>query len=211
MSENTNSHNQKIETITVLLVAAAIVATAWCAYQATLWSGIQVFLLRDAGALGVQSTMKIIQQGQRTGLDSILFLEYVNALHNNDQKLANFYHERIRPELREAIDAWMKTNPLDNPNAPPHPFVMPEYEQSFAKESEELVKLTEQKVEQARQANRTSDNYVLLTVLYSLTLFSGGIINKFSTRQLRLVIFAGGVIIFSVSTAMLVFLPIAVS
>lgn len=208
MSEIPKRTEKRIEMIVALLMAVAIVSTAWCAYQATLWSGIQVFLLRDAGAAGMQFTMKTIQQGQRTGLDSLLFIEYIKSLHNNDTDLANFYLERVRPELRDSIMAWLDKNPFENPNAPPHPFVMPEYEQTFAKEAEDLAKQSEIKVQQAQQANQNSDNYVLLTVLYASVLFSGGIITRFSSKQLRMIIFAGSLITFSVATSMLVFLPI---
>jgi hypothetical protein len=55
-------------------------------------------------------------------LDAITFIEYVKALNNNDEKLAQFFFERFREDFKPAVEAWLKTNPLENPDAPPTPF-----------------------------------------------------------------------------------------
>jgi len=209
MSDKMAPIDQKIELITAVLMAVVIVAVAWSAYQATLWGGIQTFLLRDVNSAGMKFTLTTIQQGQRTSLDSLIFIEYIKALHNNDQELADFYLARVRPELRVAIEAWLETDPFENPNAPPHPFVMPEYVTDFAMEAEQYAKQAELKLEEAQQANQNSDNYVLLTVLYASVLFIGSIITKFSSRQLRMIVLIAGLVIFSVATAMLASMPIA--
>jgi hypothetical protein len=209
MSDKTAWVDQKVETITAVLMAVVIVATAWSAYQATLWGGIQTFLLRDVNSAGMKFTLNTIQQGQRTGLDALLLIEYIKALHNDDQELAEFYLDRVRPELRVAIQAWLETDPFNNPNAPPHPFVMPEYKTDFAMEAEKFAKQSELKLEEAQQANQNSDNYVLLTVLYASVLFIGSIITKFSSKQLRLIVLIAGLVIFSVATAMLATMPVA--
>lgn len=208
MSNNTKS-SERIELLVAILMSCVVIATAWSAYQATLWSGIQVFLLRDSTAAGMKVTMYSIQQGQRTGLDALLFVEYIKALQNNDSELADFYLERVRPELKVAIQAWLETNPFENPNAPPHPFVMPEYEKTFAEESAKFAKESEMKLQEAQQANQISDNYVMLTVLFASVLFIGGIIIRFSSKKLRLMVLIPGLIIFAVAIAALAFMPIA--
>ena len=209
MGDRIEKIDQKLEPITAILMAVVIVATAWSAYQATLWGGIQTFLLRDVNSASMKFILNTIQQGQRTGLDALLFIEYIKALHNNDQELADFFLERVRPELRVAIEAWLETDPFENPNAPPHPFVMPDYVTDFAKEAEQFAKESELKLEEAQQANQHSDNYVLLTVLYASVLFIGSIITKFSSKQLRLIVLIAGLVIFSVATGMLFTMPIA--
>jgi hypothetical protein len=209
LNEKNSTLDKKIEIIIAVLVAVVIISTAWSAYQATLWGGIQVFLLRDVAAAGNQYLLNSLQQGQRTGLDAILFIEYMKALHDDDKELSDFYLKRVRPELRTAIEAWLETDPFENPNAPPHPFVMPEYTKTFGAEAEKYAKEAADKLEEAQQANQNSDNYVLMTVLYASVLFSGGIITKFSSAKLRLLVLVAGLIIFSVTTAILFTLPIA--
>ncbi len=201
--------DQKSEVITAVLMAVVIVSTAWCAYQATLWGGIQVFLLKDSQSAGQKFQLKTIQQGQYSTIDVLTFIEYVNALNDNDTKQSAFYFDRFRPELKVAVQAWLKTNPFENPNAPPHPFAMPEYNRTFAAEAEQFAKEAELKLEEAQQANQTSDNYVLLTVLYASVLFIGSVITKFSSRQLRLIVLVAGLVVFSVATVMLISMPVA--
>ena len=209
MSDKMSGVDQKIELITAVLIAVVIVATAWSAYQATLWGGIQTFLLRDSNSASRQSSLKTMQQGQSSTIDALTFIEYVNAVNNNDTKHSQFYFDRFRPEMKVAVQAWLETNPFENPNAPPHPFAMKEYNTTFAAEAEQFAKEAESKLEEAQQANRTSDNYVLLTVIYASVLFVGSIITKFSSRQLRLIVLIAGLVIFSVATVMLASMPIA--
>jgi hypothetical protein len=209
MSEKPQRMHQRIEMIVAFLMAVVIVATAWSAYQAKLWGGIQTLLMGEATGAGMKFTLNIIQQGQVTSLDALIFIEYIKALNNDDQKLAEFYLDRVPPELRVAIEAWLETDPFNNPNAPPHPFVMPEYQRTFAEEAVQFAKESNLKGEEAQQALHNSNNYVLLTVLYASVLFIGSIMNKFSSKQLRLIILIAGLVVFSVATLMLAFMPVA--
>lgn|SRR5574341_2675587 len=209
MSDKTERVDQRIEVLSAILMAMVVVATAWSAYQSTLWGGIQTFKLREVTKNSNLFSMKTIQQGQYTGIDAIMFMEYINALHDNNQNLSEFYFERFRPELKAATLAWLETNPFENPDAPPHPFAMPEYNRIFAEEAEQFANESETKLEEAQQANQNSDNYVLLTVIYASVLFIGGIMSKFSSRKLRLILVLVGMVIFSVTTAVLFSMPIA--
>jgi len=86
---------------------------------------------------------------------------------------------------------------------------MPEYNNTFAQKAEQMSNLAESKLEEAQQANKNSDNYVLLTVIYAAVLFVGATIPSFSSRRLRIGILIVGVIIFSLATAMLLQMPVA--
>jgi len=205
----TSTTEQKIEVIIAVLTAVGIIATAWSAYQATLWGGIQTFLLRDVAANSNKYLQNTIQQGQRSGMDAIIFVQYINARYDNNTNLSEFYLHRARPELKAAIQAWLKTNPFENPDAPPHPFVMPEYVQEYSLEAAKFAKESEKKMDEAQQANKNSDNYVLMTVLYAAIFFVGGVISKFSSVRLREIVLVVGLIIFSVTTAVLFTMPIA--
>ena len=48
-------------------------------------------------------------------------------------ELADFYFKRFREEFRPAVDAWVATRPLKNPNAPLTPFAMPQYKLAGAR------------------------------------------------------------------------------
>ena len=192
------------------MLAVIIVAIAWCAYQATLWNGIQTFKLRDVNSNSLNFVLKTIQQGQYSTVDAMTFIEYVNALHDKKQDLSDFYYERFRPDFKVAVDAWLKTDPLNNPNAPPHPFAMKEYNRTFALDAQQFAKESELDLEKAQIANKNSDNYVLMTVIYSSVLFVGAILEKLFTRQVRLILLIVALGITSVATTVVIFMPIAV-
>ncbi len=151
MSEKKES-NDRLEMLGAILMALVVVATAWSAYQSTLWGGIQTFTLRDATSAGMKVTMTTIQQGQYSTADAIMFMEYINALHNNDKQLSDFYFERFRPDFKPAVEAWLETNPFENPDAPPHPFVMPEYKKTFSEDAERFATEQAIKLQEAEQA-----------------------------------------------------------
>ncbi|GAH45288.1 unnamed protein product [marine sediment metagenome] len=129
-----------------------------------------------------------------------MFVEWASAVSQEDQRLEDFLFERFPPELKRATDAWLTLEPETNPNAPPSPFAMPEYTLVQSEESEKLAIMADGFFEQATQANLTSDNYVLLTVIFASVLFFGGISGKFQSRTidfamliLAFVLFIGGV------------------
>ena len=200
----------RIELLSIMLLALIIVSTAWSAYQSTLWGGIQTFKLVDVNAANRQASELNLQQGQYTMIDVMMFTEYVNAVNDNDQKLSDFYFERFRPDFKPAVQAWLDTNPFDNLDAPPHPFVMKEYKRTFAEQAEQKLKIAESKMDEAQQANQNSDNYVLFTVIYASILFLGSIATKFSSVRLNQLCFIIGVVSFTVITvSMFVIMPIA--
>jgi hypothetical protein len=199
-----------MELLSVILLALIVIATAWSAYQATLWGGIQTFKLADANAAGRQASELNLIQIQYSMVDIVLFSQYVNAVNDGDKKLSDFYFERFRPDFKPAVQAWLDTNPLDNPNAPSHPFVMDEYKRTFADQAEQLEKTAMLKRNEAQQANQNSDNYVLFTVIYASIIFLGSIATKFSSKRVnQICVIIGATLFTAVTVSMFVLMPIA--
>jgi hypothetical protein len=48
------------EVLTAIVLSLATTASAWCAYQATRWAGVQTFRLNDAGIAGRKSSQSAI-------------------------------------------------------------------------------------------------------------------------------------------------------
>ncbi len=200
----------RLELLSVMLMALIIIFTAWSAYQSTLWGGIQTFRLVDVNAANRQASELNIQQTQYSMADAMMFFQYVNAVNDNDQKISDFYFERFRPDFKPAVQAWLDTNPFDNPDAPPPPFVMKEYKRTFTEQAEQKLKIAESKMDEAQQANQNSDNYVLFTVIYASILFLGSIATKFSSIKLNEICFVIGAVSFTMITiSLFVLMPIA--
>jgi hypothetical protein len=156
----------------------------------------------------LKSTQLTLQATQLQTLDLGFFTTFVEATFRGDKKLADFALMRFRPEARRAVDAWLQTDPFNNPNAPVRPLAMAEYaspEREAAKRAdEEQARM----LAAAQQASRSSDEYVLLTVRFTAVLFFGGIVSTFESQRLRTGVFLLAVALFTLSTIVMATLPI---
>ncbi len=197
------------ELLAAVILGLATLGSAWSAYQSSLWGGIQDFRIAEAHAYGRQGAEKAVFANQLRGIDVILFERYVSALSENNQRLADFLFQRFRPEFRPAVEAWLATKPLKNSTAPRSPFIMKEYSLAFEKEAQTLRQQEEKKFAEAREANKVSDTYLLVTVLYGVVLFLSGITAAFERRKLRMGVLGLSVVTMIGASVAMVFLPLA--
>ena len=196
------------ETISAILLGLVTIATAWSGYQAARWGGEQSTLYTDALSLMIDSTRAATEANQLTQVDIALFINFVNAYAADNEALSSFYYDRIRPEARPAVDAWLATQPRINPEAPPGPFQMPEYKVSLAEQAIQLEKEAADLFEEGKAANEHSDEYVLNAVLLASVLFLAGIAPRFDWEPLVVVILVAAVILLVVGLHNLSTLPI---
>lgn len=197
-----------IEFIAAAILALATIATAWCGYQAAKWSGDQQQLYTEATTLRIEASEKNAVAMQKATIEVGLFLDFARAKADGQEELADFLYERFPPTLRTATDAWIATNPLENPDAPPSPFAMSEYQLAEQAEARQLTAASAAKAQEADVANDTSDRYVLLTVLFAAVLFFGGISGKFQSRLIDLLMLATGILVFAGGTVILFTFPV---
>ena len=119
-----------------------------------------------------------------------------------------FLGQRFRPEMKSAVEAWLKLDPLNNPAAPPSPFRMAEYAQKETAEVARQADLAAKGMAAAREARGFSDNYVLLTVIFASVLFFGGMARAFDSRSLRTVLAVLAMVLFLATLVALTTLPI---
>jgi hypothetical protein len=196
------------ETLSALLLGLVTIATAWSGYQAARWGGEQSTLYTDALSLMIDSTRAATEANQLTQVDIALFLNYVNAYAAGNEELATFYYKRFRPEARVAVDAWLATQPLRNPEAPAGPFQMPEYRVSLAEEAKQLQEKASGLFEEGKKANERSDQYVLNTVFLASVLFLAGIAPRFDWRPIVIVILVTALVLLTIGLYNLSTLPI---
>jgi hypothetical protein len=97
--------------------------------------------------------------------------------------VSGFLFTRFRPEFRVAMDAWLATRPLTNPDAPATPFAMEEYQVAEAIEAERLQQEAEDKVAEAQAADRNDDRYVLSTLIFAAIFLFAGLSTKMRSRS----------------------------
>jgi hypothetical protein len=197
-----------IEFLSAAILALAAIGTAWCGYQAARWGGIQAVSFIEAIAAQQNSIMQANQAVLVQSLHIDLFVEWASAVSQDNQKLAHFLFERFPPELKMATEAWLILEPETNPDAPPSPFAMPEYTLEQIEESEKLSIVADEMFGQASRANQTSDNYILLTVIFASVLFFGGISGKFQSRIIDLAMLILAYVLFTVGVVVMLRYPI---
>lgn len=168
-----------VEVTMAILLGAVAVATAWSGYQAARWSGVQSAKYSEASALRVTSTRDSTLGGQEMLYDVNLFDQWLNAHEQGDANLERLYVKRFRPEFVPAFEAWLATNPFDNPNAPPGPLFMPQYKVTLSEQAAQLEAQAATTYAEGQAANQQSDDYVLNTVFLATVLFLVSIAERF--------------------------------
>jgi hypothetical protein len=201
----------RLEIAATVLLALAAVATAWSSYQASRWNGEQAKAASRATAARIESSRASARADAETQVDVATFTQWVNAYALRETELADFYFRRFRKEFKPAVNAWIATRPLRNPDAPLTPFAMPQYRLEARLEAERLDARAETLSASARTNVQRSTNYVLGVVLFAVALFFAGMSTKLRARRLQAALLALGTVIFLGAVIWLATQPVTVS
>jgi len=177
-----DARDRRVEMLRTLVLGLAAVATAWGAFQGQRWRGEQAVETRRSIAALIESSEAATRAGQLTMIDVGTFTQWVDATATGETELADFYQQRFRAEFQPAFEAWLATQPLTDPDAPPTPFALPEYRLAETEKSERLNREAVERSAAAGRANRHADEYLLATVLFATALFFAGISAKPESR-----------------------------
>jgi hypothetical protein len=174
-----------LEIVEALVLAIVAIATAWSGYQAALWTGHQSELYGQASKLRVQAEGAATYANQERLYNASTVVEWLEAEAHNDKKLTDLFERRFLPEFRPAFEAWKKTDPLNNPNAPAGPQLMAEYRSSRGEMAARLNDQATQVFEQGTKGRECADQYVRATVTLATVLLLIAISQRFKTRRVR--------------------------
>lgn len=193
----------------LILMGLSTLGSSWCGYQSSLWNGIQTFHLVDSAKFSRDANEKAMTAAAQKNLDAALFVQYAKDLSDKNSQRADFFLERMRPELQSAVKAWVALHPITNQAAPPTPFSMPQYHLKTEADAEDLTLKARTAHDQAQSANVNSDTYALLTVLHASALFLAGLVSTIDERRTRLITLIMCVVVFVGATIVLFHLPMA--
>ncbi|HET6276058.1 MAG TPA: hypothetical protein VFE16_09040 [Candidatus Cybelea sp.] len=189
----TKAVDRVVDVLSVVLISAAAVLTALCGYQSGRWGGEQLRLYNDANASRIESA-EAGDRGLATNAINVnLFLNYVDAVSTHDTVRTHFIFDRFGPAMRGAMVAWLATKPLKNRHAPSSPFVMPQYVVPAKAEARRLEAAASSSFAAAQIANRNSDDFLLLTVVFAAVSFLAGITTKMTYPRHAVVVAVGTV------------------
>jgi hypothetical protein len=207
--ENGVSREEKrLEILATVLLALTAVATAWSGYQASLWDGIQSSNYTQASAARTEAAEKHTEANQLRLGDLSVFENFIDADLDGDTELAEFYRTRFSEPLEAGYDAWVALDPTTNPDAPPSPLAMAEYEHPEERESSALMARADAKFADGEEANDYSDAYTATTLLFAAALFFAAISERFEYRRVRIALLAFGAVILVVGVGFALTQPV---
>ena len=217
----------RLELVATVILAIATILTAWSAFQAGKWGGQQSINFSEAGAARTESTRFDTAGGQLVQIDVAMYIDWVSALFDDIESGAitltdasgyeptpltrsGFLYLRMREEFLPALEAWLATDPVNNPEAPKSPFDLDEYVVAARVEADRLADLADEKALAAREANQNGDNYVLTMVLFASVLFFAGVSSKLIKPRNRAIVLGFGVLMLIAGIVIILSLPILV-
>ena len=139
--------------------------------------------------------------------DASTFDAWFTAYVADDEEAMALAERRFRPELEVAFHAWLETDPGTNPDAPPGPTYMPDYEEPDQALAAEKTAEADRLYEEGSHSAVTADDYVRITVLLASVLFIVGISGQFKIRRARHGLVAVGGAILAYSVIVLIIAP----
>jgi hypothetical protein len=182
-----NRVHQVLEIAEVLVLAVVAVATAWTGFQAAKWDGQESVLYGDSSTLRTQASTESALGAQLLAANASIFTAWLQARFDNRTELMADLERRFSPDYKAAFDAWLKTDPFTNPDAPPGPGYMKDYRSPHFAEADRLNTEADHTFEEGTHARHTAETYVRDTVLFASVLFLVAISQRSKSHIARLI------------------------
>jgi hypothetical protein len=179
-------NDRTISIIEAVLLAVVAVLAAWSGFSSAKWSTDSRLYLAQASTARNESTQADLDANTLKNFDASTFNAWFTAYVAGNKQAEHIAERRFRPKFAVAFDAWIETDPMHNPQAPPGPTYMPQYKQPELAHSAALSAKANNLAALGAATAGYSDNYVLTTVYLATVLFLVGISGHFRYRGLRI-------------------------
>ena len=177
--------NRNISIFEAALLAIVAVLAAWSGYAAAKWSTASSLDLAKASAARTQANTANLNALNSLNFDLTTFNDWFTAYVAGNMTAMEIAEKRFTANFRTAFNAWLLTNPATNPDAPPGPTYMPEYQQPEQAKATQLNAQAQALYASGAKAGGNSDEYILTTVYLATILFLAGIGSHFEYRVVR--------------------------
>jgi hypothetical protein len=175
-----------IEILEVILLAIVAVATAYSGFQAAKWDAEEAHRYGESSTLYTQAATERTAGVQVLAADASMFTAWLQAHYADQTEFQRDLERRFSPEYKAGFDAWLKTNPFTDDNAPVGPAAMPEYRNALNEKADETTKEADRIFDSGHDAAHEGENYVRATVLFAMVLFLIAISQRFTRRGTRI-------------------------
>jgi hypothetical protein len=205
--EDRDRHDRILSIAEAVLLSIVAVMAAWSGYAAAKWSTESRVKLADASTLRSEGNRANISAIDLRNFDASTFNAWFSAYTVKNHQAMVLAERRFRPQFKVAFDAWRKTHPETNPNAPKGPTYMPQYRQPGLAKARRLDDEATTAFADGSTAGTRSDDYVRTTVFLASVLFLVGISTQFRIRGVRYALVGLGAALLIVSLVQLTQLP----
>jgi hypothetical protein len=205
--ESGDRHSRIVQIGEAVLLALVTITAAWAGYSAARWGTVsRVDIAQSSTERNLASRDDLTALSLRN-FDASTFNAWFIAFTLNSPQKEAIAERRFRPEFRIAFNAWMATDPLRNPNAPPGPTYMPQYKLPAQAQANALDNAADAKFNAGNQAGLTGDNYVRITVFLAAVLFLVGIGSSFKLNSVRYALITFGSVLLIISIVLILQQP----
>jgi hypothetical protein len=190
------------------LLAMVALLAAWSGYSSAKWSTESRLELAEAATLHTKASNNELAALSQRNFDASTFEAWFTAWTLGDPHKEEVAEHRFTANFQRAFDAWMATNPLTNPKAPPGPTYMPQYRQPRARLGTAQNKRADTLFDEGSLAGQHSDDYVRATVYLATVLFLVAISGHFRIRKVRIGLILVGVLMLTFAVIDLASLPL---
>jgi hypothetical protein len=199
----------RIDTVFLVLLLMTTFLSAFCAYQASVWSGVQSAKYQEATELRTESVRAFNDGNTKLLIDLNVFMTWADAVSQNDASRASAIANRFTPEFKPAFKAWITQDPERPKGTIPNgtPFTLPEYRIEARAQGVLLENNANAAYNEAQNASDISTRYVMTTLLCAIVLFLCGVGERWEDHRFRKLILGTALFFFTIALALFLWLP----
>jgi hypothetical protein len=196
-------HSRIVQIGEAVLLALVTITAAWAGYSAARWGTASRIDIAQSSTLRNLATRDDLAAISLRNFDASTFNTWFIAYTLNSPQKEAIAVRRFRPQFLVAFNAWMATDPLHNPHAPPGPTYMPQYKLPAQAQANALDNEATAKFNTGNNAGLVSDNFVRITVFLAAVLFLVGIGSSFQLHSVRYALIAFGTVLLAFSIVLI--------
>jgi hypothetical protein len=200
---NDDRHSRIVQICEAALLALVTITAAWAGYSAARWGTASRVDIAQSSTLRNFATRADLEAISLRNFDASTFNAWFIAFTLNSPQKEAIAIRRFRPAFRVAFDAWLATDPLHNPHAPPGPTYMPQYKLPAQAQATAYDNAADAKFNAGNHDGLIGDDYVRITVFLAAVLFLVGIGSSFKLYGVRYALIGFGSVLLIIALVLI--------
>ena len=206
-ARSADRHSRIIQIAEAVLLSIVTITAAWAGYSAARWGTASRVDIARSSTLRNLATRDDLTATSLRNFDAATFNAWFTAFTLNSPQKEAIAIRRFRPAFLIAFNAWMRTDPLHNPHAPPGPTYMPQYKLPAQAQATALDNQADAKFAEGTKDGGIGDNYIQITVFLAAVLFLVGIGSSFKLHGVRYALITFGSVLLIVAVVLILRQP----